>query len=382
MKPNTTVQPVRGRRERREFVAFPFRVHGRDSNWVPPLNSDIHEKLDPARHPFYEYGEAESFLARRGKRVTGRVTALINPLHNEFHGEKAAGFGLIDFERDEETAAALVRAAAEWGRERGMTVLRGPFSLSTNEECGTLIEGFDTPPCVMMPWNPEWHPELLAAAGLRKAKELIAYIVHENTPGFERMKGLTERLSRRHSKGSPFSIRPFDPRRLESEIDIVRNIYNSAWEKNWGLVPMTEREFRWQAKKLKPALDPELALIAERNGEPAAFSLTLPDLNPALASARGRLFPFGLLRFLWNRRKISGVRVLTLGVKKEFRGLGLEGMLIHRTIEAGGSRGYKWAELSWILEDNIPIRRILEQMGAKIYKKYAIWEADVEELLR
>lgn len=375
MEPAITVHPSRGRRDRREFLALPLRLHGRDPCWVAPLHGEMKEKLDPARHPFYAIGEVEFFLARRGHEVVGRVAALVNEAHNNFHNEKAAGFGLIEFCRDAETAAALIRAAAAWAREKGMTVLRGPFNFSTNEECGTLIEGFDTPPAVMMPYNPEWYPELLEAAGLRKARELLAYHV-DRSAGYGRMKRLFERLAGRDS----ITIRPIRKNRIEEEIALVRTIYNDAWDKNWGFVPMSEDEFLWQARKLKPVLEPTVALIAEMDGRAAGFSLSLPDLNKALIHCRGRLFPFGFIRFLLHRRKIDGCRVITMGVRKEFRGLGIEAMMIHKTVENGYELGYQWAELSWILEDNLPMRRILEKMKATISKRYAIWEAAIEEI--
>jgi GNAT superfamily N-acetyltransferase len=191
------------------------------------------------------------------------------------------------------------------------------------------------------------------------------------------MKRLSERLLRR----TDLTVRPVKKQRLDDEIRIARDIYNSAWEKNWGFVPMTDEEFQWQSRKLKPVLVPELALIAEVEGKPAAFALSLPNLNQALAPTRGRLFPFGLFKFLWHQRKIDSIRVITFGVRKEFRGLGIEGLLIQKTVEAGLARGYRWADLSWILEDNAPMRRIVEKMGARLYKRFEIWEAGVEELL-
>jgi len=370
-----SVQPARGRRDRNAFIRLPLRLYSHDPHWVAPLNMEMREKLDPRRHPFYRHSEATFFLARREGAVVGRIAALINNRHNDFHGEKMAGFGLLELEEDLEIARALIGAAAHWARERGMQVLRGPFNLSTNEECGTLIEGFDSPPAVMMPYNPPWHATQLAAAGLRRVKDLLAYHVDRQTD-FGKIARLTERLLKRE----PIHVRPFDRRKLPAEVAIARSIYNEAWEKNWGFVPMTDDEFQWQARKLKAVLAPELALFAYVENEPAAFSLSLPDLNQALAPLRGRLLPFGVLTFLRRRREIDGIRVLTMGVRKRFRGLGLEGLLIHKTIEAGYNGDYHWAELSWILEDNNAIRRIVERVGARVYKRYTIWEAPVEEI--
>jgi len=376
--PSITVQPVRKRHERKAFVNLAYRLYADDPHWVAPLVGDILEKLNPARHPFYTHGKAQAFLAREGDRIVGRVVALVNEQHNEFHGEKAAAFGLIEFERSEAVAQSLIAACARWARDEGMEILRGPFNLSINEDCGTLIEGFGVPPAVMMPYNPDWHAELLGAAGLKQAKTLLAYSIAEDSESFDRLRKLSSRLIERGG----LSIRPFDIRRFDDEVACTRAIYNDAWEANWGFVPMTDEEFEWQARKLKPVLVPDMALFAEKEGEslPVAFSLSLPDYNQALISLRGRLFPFGIFKFLLNRRKINAVRVITLGVRKGFRGLGIDGLLIHKTVENGLARGYIHGELSWILEENDSVRRVLEKMGATVYKKYAIWEATVEEL--
>jgi len=228
-----------------------------------------------------------------------------------------------------------------------------------------------------MPYTPPWHAELLEAAGLRKAKELLGYTI-DDTTDFSRLNRLSDRLLKR----GRISIRPIDKNNLDGEIDRAREIYNNAWEKNWGFVPMTDEEFYWQARKLKPVLVPKLVLFAEVKGKTAAFSLSLPDLNQALAHVNGRLFPFGIFKFLWHQRKIDTIRVITMGVKKEFRGMGLEALLISKTIENGKALRYRRGELSWILEDNLAVRRIVEHMGARIFKKYAIFEAGVKELLQ
>ena len=372
-----TVQPVSGRSDRRRFIALPHRLYQDDPCWIAPLFAEIKEKLDPARHPFHLHADVDLFLARRNGKTVGRIAAFVDRNHNDFHKERAAGFGLLELERDEEVASALIGEAARWAQKRDMTVLRGPLNFSTNEECGTLIEGFDSPPTVMMPYNPPWHAELLKSAGLRKAKELVGYEI-DDTADFSRLSRLGDRLLKR----GRISIRHLDRSDFGGEIDRAREIYNSAWEKNWGFVPMTEEEFRWQARKLKPVLVPELALFAEAQGMPAAFSLSLPDLNQALAPLRGRLFPFGIIRFLLGQKKIDTIRVLTIGVRKEFRGTGLEVLLIGKTVENAKAMGYRRADLSWILEDNHAIRRIVENMGARLYKRLALWEAGVEDLLQ
>jgi hypothetical protein len=371
-----TIEPVRSGSDRSQFIALPFRLYSQDPFWVPPLRLDMKERLDEKRHPFFTQAKVRLFLARRGPQVAGRVAALVDEAHNRYHDEKAAGFGFLEFEEDQEVAAALLRRVAEWGRAQGMEKLRGPVNFSTNEECGTLVDGFDGPPVLMMTYNPPWHAGILESLGLDKGRDLLAYYI-DRSASFDRLKRLSERVVKRYElKG-----RPIDLKRYDEELEIIRAIYNEAWANNWGFVPMERDEFRWHARKMKQILVPELAMIVEAKGEPIGFSLAMPDYNQALIKLKGRLFPFGLIKFLFLKRRISGIRVMAMGVKSAHRTIGAEGVMISRTIEEGLRLGYGWAELSWVLDDNEAMCKLAENMGARAYRRYRIWEAPIERML-
>lgn len=351
------------------FIDVAWRINARDRHWVPPLRRDVKELLDRRRHPFHRHADVAYFLAERGGEAVGRIAAIVNHRHNEFHGERTGFFGFFESEDDPEVAAALITAACDWLAARGMERVRGPTNFSTNEECGLLVEGFDSAPAVMMTHNPPYYAALLEGQGFHKAKDLLAYWLDEARPPERLVRGV-ERVQQR----SGVVIRSLDMRRFQDEVAAVKAVYNSGWAPNWGFVPMTDAEFEFMARKLKPVVDPELCLMAEANGEVVGFSLTLPDFNQALKHVNGRLFPFGLIRLLWESRRIRGVRILTLGLKPGYRRLGIDAALYLRTWQVGTGKGHMTGEASWILEDNWEMRRALEKMGARLRKTYRIYE--------
>lgn len=341
--------------------------------WVPPLLLAQKTLLDRHKHPFHQHADVAYFLAEKEGEAVGRIAAIVNHRHNEFHGEKTGFFGFFESDDDPQLARALLDVAADWLLERGMERMRGPANFSSNEEWGLLVEGFDTPPMVMMAHNPPYYERLIEAAGLEKAKDLLAYWLDDPTPPERVVKGF-ERITRR----SGLTIRSLELRRFREEVDTIKEIYNDAWQQRWGFVPMTDAEFEHMAKEMKPVVDPHLCLIAEVNGEAVGFSLALPDINRALKHLpNGRLFPFGLFRLLWEKRKLRGVRVLTLGFKQGYQHLGLGMALYLRSWQIGAARGYQYAEASWILEDNWDMRRPLENMGARVYKRYRLYEREL-----
>ncbi len=353
----------------RRFIRVAWRANARDPNWVPPLLVAQKTLLDRRKHPFHQHADVAYFLAEREGEAIGRIAAIINHRHNEFHQEKLGFFGFFEADEDEEASGALFDAAAQWLRERGMERMRGPANFSSNEEWGLLIEGFDTPPMIMMPHNPPYYAHLHEAAGLEKTKDLLAYWLQGEPP--EQLVRTSERIARRDG----ITVRGVDLRRFRSEVDIIKEVYNSAWARNWGFVPMSDAEFEHMAKELRPVVDPNLCLIAERKGEPVGFSLALPDLNRALKHLpNGRLFPFGIFRLLREKRRIRAVRLITLGVKPDFQHVGLGMLLYLRTWQVGNERGYFSGEASWVLEDNWQMRKPLEKMGARIYKRYRLYE--------
>ncbi len=337
--------------------------------WVPPLKSDTRGMFDRAKNPFFAHAEIECFLAMAGDHVVGRIVAIDNRAHNEFHGDKVGFFGFFECEDDPAAATALFDAAATWLAARGKDVLRGPMNFSTNDDCGSLIEGFDTPPAILMPHNPAFHARLYAAAGFAKAKDIVAYWYEGDR--------LPERVTRgvelvRKRKG--VTVRPLDMKRFEQEVGLIRTIYNDAWERNWGFVPMTEAEIDHMAVQLKPVVDPGLIVFAEVRGEPVGFGLGLPDFNLALRHAHGELFPFGFLSILWHKRNIRQARILTLGVRAGYRASGIDALLISELFGRCVAMGIYKGEFSWILEDNIAMRRPLENIGARVYKTYRVYD--------
>jgi hypothetical protein len=374
--PEIEVAPVGSRGELKEFVTFPWKVYRGDSNWVPPLIQDAMKMLDPAHHPFHQHAEVQCFLARRkgggrGKdgEVVGRIAAFVNRLHNEVHGERTGFFGFFETIADPSVPPFLFRAAAGWLKERGMERMRGPANFSSNEEWALLIDGFDRPPAVMMTYNPPEYARYIEDFGFAKAKDLVAYYLDDPNPP-ERIVRFSERLQR----DGKIRVRTLDMKNYDREVERVREVYNQAWEANWGFVPMTEAEIDHMAKEMKPVVDPNLVLFAEADGRTVAFAMALPDLNQALRKANGRLFPFGLVRMLIESKKIHLLRVLTLGVIKEFRHQGVDSLLFLNLYRNGVNRGFTAGEFSWVLEDNVRIRRALEAIGAKVYKTYRLYD--------
>ena len=365
------VRPLAGKRELKLFRRLPWRIYRDDPLWVPPLLMDVNTVVG-GKHPFHRHADVAYFLAWRGDRPVARVAAVVNHSHNDFTGDRLGFFGLFESEDDLEAASAVLTTAERWLRERGMERVQGPMNLSTNEELcspGILVDGFDTPPMVMMTHTPRYYAALVEAAGYGKAKDLLAYYLADGTPPQRLVDGVA-----RLQRAEGVVLRAIDTKDFEGEVERVKAIYNSAWEQNWGFVPMTDAEFDHMAKSLKPVVEPKLVLIAEVKGEPVAFAIALPDFNQVLKRLNGRLFPFGVFKLLWYKRKINAARVLTLGIKPGFRRKGLDAMMYLKLFRDGPPIGFPRAECSWILEDNWEMRRGLERMGAYIYKTYRVYE--------
>jgi GNAT superfamily N-acetyltransferase len=353
-------------------VRFPWRIYpGRYQAWVPPLLVEEHKRIDPRKNPFFEHGAVQLFLAYKDGHIAGRIAAIENRLHNEFHSDKVGFFGLFESIEDQEVARALLDAAAEWVGSRGLDTLRGPTNFSTNEECGLQINNYDSAPFVMMTYNPPYYVDLLEGWGLKKAKDLLAYQVRRedfDQPRFAKLQQLIERF------GRDISVRSLRMDRFAEEVALVRKLYNAAWERNWGFVPMTDAEVDHMAKQLKPVVDPELALIGEVEGEPVGFALALPDVNQAIRRANGRLVPLGLIKLLWHMRRVNGIRIITLGVVEQYRGGPMAPMFYLEIFKRGSRKGHGVAESSWILEDNQPMRLGVEKMGFTPYKTYRLYD--------
>jgi GNAT superfamily N-acetyltransferase len=363
------VSTVRNRRDLRQFLLLPWRIYADDPAWVPPLLMDQRTLLNRRKHPFHVHADVEYFLARSQGRVVGRIVAGVNHRSNEFHQEKAGFFGFFESVPDVHVARALLQAAERWIAARGLEFCRGPMNFSSNEEWGVLVDGFQHPPAVMMTHSPPYYAELLEQCGFSKAKDVFAYLLDE-PPMIQRIAETVGKLQARRG----VTVRTLNMRAFEAEVALIKHIYNQAWERNWGFVPMTDAEFEHLARDLKPVVDPRFCLIAEVGGQPVAFLLGLPDYNYALRHANGRLFPLGLLKILWHRRFIKRLRVITLGVLPGYRRLGIDAMLYTKVWVDGVAAGFDSAECSWILEDNLEMRRPLERLGGRPYKTYRIFE--------
>ena len=352
------------------FIDYPFALFRAHPHWVGELKRDTRHLLATG-HPFWRHGERKLMVAYKDGRPAGRLAAIVNHAHNNFHSDKTGFFGFFDCENDREVSGALFAAAAAWLKTRGMDSAVGPVNPSTNETCGMLSQGFDGPPMVMMPYNPPYYLELAEAAGFTKVKDLYAYKCLTATPFPERFDKILTRMNR----DGKVTVHFADIKNIDAAIDEVKEIYNSAWEKNWGFVPMTADEMDDLAGALKPMLKPDYLFFARFDGKPAGFVLMLPDFNIALKKARGALGPLTILPFLYRFIfKLNRGRLLTLGVKKEFRGKGIELLLIKQAIQAAKKMGGEYGEVSWTLEDNVLINTPIEALGAELYRKYRLFE--------
>jgi GNAT superfamily N-acetyltransferase len=380
MTSRLTVEQAETAQERLQFIRFPWKVYRDDPLWVPPLVSERVEFLDPQRHPFYEHADVALFMARRDGDVVGTIAALINHRHNEYNREKVGFFGLFEVAQEQEVAEVLLETACRWVRERGMTAIRGPANFSTNEEVGLLVDGWDGPPVIMMTYNPRYYAHFIERAGFVKAMDLPAYLA--DLEPF-RQHGLPERavrIAEKVKKKRGFSARKLNMRRFDEEVTHVKRLYNSAWSENWGFVPMTDREMEHIAAQLRQLLDPDLCIFIEKNGEPVGFALILPDLNRPLLKA----YPhpdtaewWTMLKLVWHwkvRRSVHTARAYAGGLIEPHRGVGADAVMAIEVAQALLTKGYRYCEVSWILENNLMMRRMAEAYGGKIYRTYRVYE--------
>lgn len=356
------------------FIALPYRLHKGDPNWVPPLFMERQETLSPKLNPYFLHADVMYFLALRGDRVVGRISAQIDRAGLEIRKDATGHFGLLAAEDDQEVVDALFQAAADWLRARGMVRMVGPFNLSINEETGLLVDGWDRPPMLLMGHDRAYLGARIEGAGLVKAKDVFAYL-------YDIDKELPKAVRQMISRPLPTNVRlrMLDMKRYDEDLANITSIFNNAWSGNWGFVPLSDAETKQMAKSLKMLINPRLSWIVEVDGNPVAFGVCLPNLNEAIADLNGKLLPFGLIKLLW-RLKVKGVktaRVPLMGVRRDIGGW-LQALIPFLVIDAmrreAKQLGYEWIELSWILEDNLPMRRIIEAFGTTRYKTYRLYE--------
>ena len=374
------VEPVTDRARLDAFLRLPWAVHRNDPNWIPPLLLERREAVDRDKNPFFEHAEAEFWIARRGVTVVGRVSAQVDRAYLARHQDATGHFGYLDATDDPEVFAALLRKAEDWLRARGIRRATGPFSLSVNEESGILVEGLDRPPSLMMGHAPPYYPRRIEEQGYFRLKDLIAY---DYTVTPELPEASRALLAARLPRIEGLTMRTIRGRRYDDEIRIVIDIFNDAWEDNWGFVPMTQAEIEHTAKALKPLVVPDMVAVAEIHGEPVAMAIAVLNLNEAIADLDGRLLPFGWAKLLWRLKvgKMRSGRVPLMGVRKAWRrgttGAALALAVIDKMREGAWNYGIQQAELGWILEDNVSVRRIIESVGGRAYKTYRLYAKDL-----
>ncbi len=370
------IGPVRTRRDLRAFLRLPELLYRNDPRWVRPLRSERNLAVDTRNHPFYLHSELAMFLAWRDGKPVGRIAAILNRAHNTFHREQTGFFGFYEAEDDPQITAELLATVESWHRDRGMKNLQGPASPSMSAECGTLIEGFDCPPAVLMPYNPPRYAEHLESAGFGKVMDLLAYQLHHSRYDDLRLqRDRLERIVRALQEKKPtLRIRPFDRNNLRRDAFLLRELFDEARRDNFGFVPSTDQEHQMFVGKMKRMLDPELVFILELEGRAVGCLVGIPDWNIALRRSAGTPEPFRLIRLLYERRHIDNLRVIAVGVAEEFRHSGIMSFLLLKIIDAGLAKGYRQAELSWVAEDNtVNIRTLERTFGVKPFKRYRIY---------
>jgi GNAT superfamily N-acetyltransferase len=367
---------VRSRQERDAFIKFQWEIYKDDPVWVPPLIIERKEFLDQKKHPFFKHGAAALFLAKSEGKIVGRIMASDDPNYNNLHGTSVGCFGLFECIDDAKVAAAMFDAAADWLRQRGRTEMMGPIDYSTNYVCALLIEGFQHPPTLLTSHNPPYYAGLIESCGFIKAMDWYAWWFSEPKEAARRLRRIAGRFD-----DDSLVIRPLRMKELVEEGRRVREIYNQAWEKNWGFVPFTPEEFDHLTNELKPIVVPEFTLVAEVGKEPAGFILCVPDINVALRRANGRLttfgLPIGLAKILYYKSRIKTTRLVALGVVPKFRRHGIAEKLVLRIIEEVAIKRGLAGECSMTLENNRMMNRFLETIGAEIYKTYRIYQRPV-----
>ena len=369
---------ISGDDQLRKFIRFPWKIYRDYPNWVPPLIIEMHRKLDPRKNPFFEYGQVKLFgVCNESHEMVGRIAAIFNPVHPYIYRESTGFFGLFECINSVDVAQRLFTTANEYLSKFGCTHLAGPVNFNTNDESGLLIEGYDERPTLMCNYSPPYYAQLLSACGFIKAMDLLSY--EGNLGHIFPQKYLD--VFKRVSEKNEIKVRPFNRNQFLGEIATIREIYNGSFRDVWGFLPLSPSEAEAMGKNFISFSDDELVWIAEFKNKPAGLILALPDVNEILKDINGRIFPFGILRFLLRRRHIRGVRVIVLCVLPMFRSKGIETLLIHKVHHRILDRGYQRAEFSVVNENNIRMRNILETFGFDLTKRYRIYRAPISKLI-
>ena len=370
------VRPVDSKNDREQFIRMPWRLYKNDRNWVPPLLYDRRQLLS-SRNPFFEHARMNAWIAFRGSRPVGRISAQIDQLHLDIVDQATGFFGMLEAEDDPDVFDLLFSTAEAWLKENGMQQIVGPFNLSINHDCGLLVDGFESPPYFMMPHNPPYYEMRIKERGYRPVKDTLAYLMDIDAEPSRAIKAVARR------NAGAIHVRPLDFSRLAEELETLRDIHQDAWANNWNFIPFTNEEFAHLGRDLKSLVPPDLVQIAEVDGEPAAMVVGFPNINEAIADLNGKLLPFGWLKLLW-RLKVSftrTARVPLMGIRRKYHnsllGASLALMVINQARAAGKKHGVEQIEMSWILDDNQGMRNIIESLGATVHKRYRFFAGDL-----
>ncbi len=358
---------------KKRFIDFPHDLFEGDPNYVPEIFLGQKELFDEQKNPFFKHSKVQLYLALREGKIVGRIAAIRNNNYNEFAGANAGFFGFFDVIEDYEVAKLLLDTACVWLRKEGLNNVIGPANFSTNDTAGLLVEGFDSPPVVMMTYNKPYYADFLERYGFQKQMDLLAYLGIHATANKKSME-LSQRIQERLA-GRGITFRQANMRKFKAEIAQVRKVYQGSWDKNWGFVPPTDAEFDFLAEGLKMVIDPRFSVLAEHEGKLVGFALAVPDINTVVRTIkRGRLFPFGIFKLLLQKRKIKSIRIILLGVLPEYRKMGIEGVFYATILGMGIKLGHTHGEASWILDNNELMKKGVESIGMVPYKRYRMYE--------
>lgn len=362
---------VSTKEEKKRFIDFVYELNKGEEHFVPPLRMDQKKLLNEDKNPFFKNAEMALFLAEKDGKTVGRIAAIIDHRYNDYHGARTGHFGFFDCIDDQHTANLLFRVASDWMKEKGMEDVLGPANPSMMDVIGVLVDGFDKDPYIMMPWNKFYYDRLIKNAGFEKAQDLLAFIINTQIADVDRMQRAADIVKKRTPGLKLRNIRLND---IENEIKIVHHIFNETWKNNWGFIPLSEEEFQAAGKDLKMIVNPDYAYVAEVGGEPVGFSIGIPDINKIIKDMNGRLFPFGVFKLLWKKRKLHTLRTALMGVLPEYQGRGIDALMNNESIQTGLKNSeVVESEISWVLESNTNMIRVAERLGAYLDKTYRMY---------
>ncbi len=372
-KENIEIKEVKNKKDLKKFLNFPEKIYKNNPCWVPKLDLEI-KHLISEKNPFYRHACKKLFIAQKKGNTVGRIAVIVDDNYIDFQKEKAGFFGFFETENNIATASSLLKKCETFLRERGMQRIIGPMNPSSNDEIGFLLEGYEMPPRIMMPYNPPYYHRIMENCSYRKAKDLLAFNMNISENPVLRLERFVKKIKKRNPG---LSCRPINMKKFKPEVGLIKEIYNSGWERNWGFVPWTDEEISDLAKNLKSLVIDELVQIAFVNNDPAGFLLALPDYNEVIKKIGRKLLPLGWFKFILNKNKIKNLRLMAMGVKRKYHGSGAAAFMYYNSLLASLKRNYRECEFSWILEDNEETKKIARMMGGKIYKKYRVYKRNL-----